>query len=48
MLNAPFALAVIVAPTPDVPLLYVYDGNAVAVAYTTDAFGSRPCAVVST
>ena len=42
ILNAPLASAVIVAPTPSVPLLYVYAGNADAVAYATDALGSNP------
>ena len=48
MVNTPTAAPVIVAPTPLVPLLYVYAGSAAYVATTTDAFGSSPCATVST
>lgn len=33
--KTPAALAVIVAPTPDEPLLYVLLGNAAVVAYIT-------------
>ena len=48
MVKLPVAVNVRVAPTPLVPLLYVYDGKLVVDAYTTDALGSRPCATLST
>ena len=46
--NAPFASAVNVAPTPELPLLYVTAGKAAVVATFTDSLTSKPSATEST
>ena len=51
VVNVP--VVVRVAPTPEVPLLYVIvppdaEANVVVVPASTDALGSRPCATLST
>jgi len=45
--RAPLALAVSVAPTPDVPLLYVFAGRAAVVAKSTASWKWMPEAIAS-